>query len=347
MRVAVVRDRWLNLWDVGNYYGLTEHGVELTFWGRNTGNGDIPWGQLGELYPRALFKMYRHVYEVAESGPDILDLPDAHFEFTQKLVGRGIKSFIVAFDNVPGKNTVNAGALKALQDADGHIARSALARHALIFDGVPDSRIRRIPGAVDTKHFRPLPNVKRENAVLFVGRLVNEKGLESLMWAMKELPGTELWVVGSGPEEMLLKKWSDWAGIAERTKWKGVLDRNALADIYRRARVLAVPSVPKMGPHPYSTWLEQFGQVIIEGLASGLPIVGSNAGSIPEVGGSTAGLYQPPLHWPDMTRNLNDALYGRGTWDRMSRAARKRATLYYDQVEVAEKLIAWYNVAGE
>jgi hypothetical protein len=31
----------------------------------------------------------------------------------------------------------------------------------------------------------------------------------------------------------------------------------------------------------------------------------------------------------------------------MSRAARKRATLYYDQVEVAEKLIAWYNVAGE
>jgi glycosyltransferase involved in cell wall biosynthesis len=347
MRVSVVRDRWLNLWDAGNYYGLTRHGAELTFWGRNTGNGDIPWGQLEELYPNALFNKYNNVYEIVESGPDILDLPDAHYEFTQKLVGRGVRSFIVSWDNLPGKNTVNAGALKALREADGHIARSSLARHALMFDGVPSSRIRRIPGAVDTKFFRPLPGIEREEAVLFVGRLVNEKGLESLMWAMKELPGVELWVVGSGPEERLLKNWTDWAHISDRTKWKGVLGRDALADIYRRAKVLAVPSVPKMGQSPYSTWLEQFGQVIIEGLASGLPIVGSNAGSIPEVGGDTSGLYQPPLHWPDMGRNLNNVLYGRGTWDRMSRAARKRAVVYYDQVEVAEKLVSWYNVAGE
>jgi len=347
MEVSVVRDRWLNLWDAGNYYGLTKRGVDLTFWGRATGNGSIPWDELSELYPDAHFRSYNHVYEIIDTEPDILDLPDAHYEFTQKMVGRGIKSFIVAFDNVPGKNTINASALKALQEATGHIARSALARRALLFDGVPDERIRRIPGAVDTKFFRPLPNINREDAVLYVGRLVSEKGVESLIWAMKDLPGTELWIVGQGPEERMLRKWTDWAGIAGRTKWKGQLSRNQLADIMRLAKVLAVPSIPKMGDHPYSTWLEQFGQVIIEGLASGLPIVGSNAGSIPEVGGDTAGLYQPPLHWPDMTRNLNDVIYSKDIWDRMSRAARKRAVKYYDQLEVADKLIAWYNVAGE
>jgi len=344
MRVSIVRDRWLNPWDVGNYAGLANMVSELTFWGRQTANGDIDWKVLRELYPGASFKAYTRTLEVIEEQPDIIDVPDAHYEFTQDLVGRGIKSVIATWDNLPGKNTISTSAKKALMEADGFIARSTMAKQALMFDGVFPDRIRRIPGAVDTNFFKPLKTTERENAVLFVGRLVNEKGIQVLMWAVSHVPGVELWIVGTGPEEGALKKWTDYAGINDRTRWLGTLSRHELADVYRKAKVLAVPSVPKLESHPYSTWLEQFGQVIIEGLASGLPVAGSLSGAIPEVGGDVAGIYHIPMQWPKLAEDINDVIFGKGVFNRMSRAARKRAVAYYDSLVVAEKTLSWYNI---
>lgn len=336
-RICVVRDRWLNPWDCGNYYGLAKN-HDLIFCGRN---GDVPWKYLGRLYPRAKFLEYENIWEVLELEPDIIDTPDVHYEFTQQLAKRHDSVVVSAWDNVPGKNTFNPAAIEAMADAWKFIARSKWSRNALIWDGVNADRIRIIPGGVDTRLFSPgVP--ERQNVVLHVGRLVMEKGLMALIWSVALVPGVELWIVGEGPEKKWLKRWTDKAGITKRVRWLGTLPMEELAETYRHVKVLALPSVPVISNNPYSTWVEQFGQVLIEALASGVPIIGTSSGSIPEVAG-TAGLYSPAMDWVKMAEHIDQLMFDRNKWEKMAGVARKRAELYYDQDIVAAKLSRWYK----
>jgi glycosyltransferase involved in cell wall biosynthesis len=344
MHIAMVRDFHLNLWDAGNYAGLLDEGVKVTFCGR--GN-DVPWAKLRELYPRANFLDYKNLYEVSELLPDIIDLPDAHYPFTQHLSKRHDNVVISAWDNLPGKNTFNSEAMKTLARTKKFVARSHGARRALEFDGVTRAQIRVIPGAIDTGFFHPpSDNSDRQDAVLYVGRLVMEKGIIPLMWAMASVPGVELWIVGSRGEKERLRSWADACGLADRVRWLGWQDRDGLAETYRQAKVLALPSLPKLESNPYESWAEQFGQVLIEGLASGLPIIGTRSGAIPEVGGHACGLYSTPLEWRKMAEQIDTLLVEQDKWEQMSRAARKRAELTYDQGVVGKKLLTWYRTNG-
>jgi glycosyltransferase involved in cell wall biosynthesis len=340
MRIAVVRDIYLNVWDAGNFAGLADlEGVELYLCGRGD---DLPWQQIGSLYPRAKLFQYSNLYEVLELEPDVIDVPDVHYEFSQYLIDRHTCVFVATWDNLPGKNTFNQSAMEALYKAHAFTARSQGARKALEWDGVPRSKIRVIPGAVDTEFFSP-GDCAREQAVAFVARLVSEKGGKQLVWAMKEVPDTKLWIVGEGSEKNLLKRWVDKAGIDDRTKFWGNRNRDELAAIYRHAMVLAVPSVPRLEEDPYATWSEQFGQVIIEGLASGLPIVGNRSGAIPEVGGHACGYYSDPLEWEKMAEHIDKLVNDPAKWAEMSGKARKRAELSYAKDVVARKLLTWYR----
>lgn len=341
MRIAVVRDYYLNLWDAGNYAGVADcPGVELYLCGRGD---DVPWRELALTYPKAKLFQYGEHYEVTELEPDIIDVPDAHYQFSQYYTARHDKVFIATWDNIPGKNSFSTAAKSALGEAYSFIARSQGARRALEWDGVPRSKIKVIPGAVDTEVFYPAPLEERANAILFVGRLVTEKGVTPLMWAMKEVPEPELWIVGDGPEKQVLRRWADLAGITKRTRFFGTLDRSDLAEVYRQARVFALPSLPKMDGNPYSSWSEQFGQVLIEALASGLPIIGTRSGAIPEVGGHVAGLYSDPLDWSKLAENIDKVLTDEKRWEKMSAGARKRAEYTYASEVVSAKLMAWYR----
>jgi glycosyltransferase involved in cell wall biosynthesis len=337
MRVCVVRDRWLNPWDAGNYYGLSrDH--DLILCGRN---GDISWSNLRELYPNATVFEYEHIWQVLELDPDVIDTPDAHYEFTQQLTKRYDYTVISTWDNIPGKNTMNPAALEALGNAWKFIARSKWAKSALTFDGVDPDRIRIIPGAVDTKKFSP-GIAERQDVVLHVGRLVMEKGLISLIWAIANVPGVELWVVGEGPEKSLFREWVEKAGITKRVKWLGSLNREELAEVYKQVKVFALPSIPVISNNPYGSWVEQFGQVLIEAMSSGVPIVGTKAGSIPEVGGS-AGLYLPTMDWVKMAEHIDQLIFDKEKWAKLAHMARRRAELYYDQDVVGAKLARWYQ----
>lgn len=339
MRIAVVRDYHLNLWDAGNYAGLSDLGVELIFCGRGE---DLPWSELKRLYPKAKRFIYDDLYQVMELDADVYDVPDVHYTFSQYIIERHPRVYVATWDNVPGKNSLSPSAKSALSKAYAFTARSQGARQALEWDGVPRSKIRVIPGAIDTEFFSP-GACERDNAVLFVGRLVMEKGIVPLMWAIKEVPDVKLWIVGDGPEKTLLREWADAAGIAKRTRFWGSKSREELAALYRHARLLALPSVPKLESDPYATWTEQFGQVLIEGLASGLPIIGTKSGAIPEVGGHACGLYSYPMDWVKMAENIDKLIVDEGKWAEYSKKARKRAELTYASDVVARKLLNWFN----
>ena len=117
------------------------------------------------------------------------------------------------------------------------------------------------------------------------GRLVPEKGVvdavEILSRVNRSRP-TRLVVVGSGPQEAAVRARAAALGMADRLELLAWQSAAELADIYRKTHVLLVPS------RPTTTWVEQFGRVIVEAQASGSVVAGYASGAIPEVARDTA-----------------------------------------------------------
>jgi glycosyltransferase involved in cell wall biosynthesis len=144
-----------------------------------------------------------------------------------------------------------------------------------------------VPLAVDASRFRPgsgdeaLRKRLRLNGLTvgFLGRLVPEKGVAVLLEALEilrtQLP-VKLLCIASGPLASECRK-ADGVVVAEGVKHMDVPRYLGLVD------VLAIPS--RTTPR----WKEQFGRAIIEALACGIPVVGSDSGSIPEIIGKTGG----------------------------------------------------------
>jgi glycosyltransferase involved in cell wall biosynthesis len=128
----------------------------------------------------------------------------------------------------------------------------------------------------DDKTFRLIPNVARDKTLVFVGRLVSDKGVDLLLEAMKILRDdglqSDLTIIGSGPEEENLRSLTRKLGLDPQVTFAGQKSGNELARILNEHRVLVVPS----------RWAEPFGIVALEGIACGCGVVGSRDGGLPE-----------------------------------------------------------------
>ena len=128
----------------------------------------------------------------------------------------------------------------------------------------------------DDAVFHSMPNIARDKTIVFVGRLVSDKGIELLLQALKLLQGDgfspDLTIVGSGPEESSLRKLSAELGLDRQVTFAGQQSGNALGQTLNRHRVLAIPS----------RWAEPFGIVALEGIACGCVVVGSQNGGLKE-----------------------------------------------------------------
>jgi glycosyltransferase involved in cell wall biosynthesis len=122
--------------------------------------------------------------------------------------------------------------------------------------------------------FRILPDTDRALDLIFVGRLVSDKGAGILLEALRILadrgPSPGLTVVGEGPERPALEAQTRHLGLHERVRFLGTKTGEELVHILNRHRILVAPS----------RYSEPFGIVALEGIACGCVVVGSEGGGL-------------------------------------------------------------------
>jgi glycosyltransferase involved in cell wall biosynthesis len=175
-------------------------------------------------------------------------------------------------------------------------------------------------------------------AIGYVGRLVPEKGVDLLLHAVRDLPGLwRLHIVGEGPERAALERLVLRLGLESRVTFEeGWLPSLRMPAFYRQLDALVLPSRTR------PNWIEQFGRVLIEAMASGIPVVGSDCGEIPHVIGH-AGLVFPEDDAPALRAHLQRLMHDPDLWSSLSRRGRERVLAHFTQRAIAAQTIAVYK----
>jgi len=190
---------------------------------------------------------------------------------------------------------------------------------------------------VDTDHFTPTPRPPRPFTVGYVGRLVEEKGLHVLFEAFAQLPSeVHLRVVGGGPLRAALAQQAADLQIAERVTFVPQRPSQAILDEYRQIDALVLPSLTR--PH----WKEQFGRVLVEAMACGLPVVGSDSGAIPDVIGD-AGLIVPEGDASALADALRRLCNDTALYETLAVRGRERAVCCFTHAQIAAQTVAVYQ----
>jgi len=133
-----------------------------------------------------------------------------------------------------------------------------------------------IPNPYDPSLFYDGGEKLRSRELIFVGRLVSDKGvgmfLDSLQILKQHFLRPSVTIVGDGPERIALEAAVRRLDLGEQVTFTGAKTQREVADLLRRHKILVVPSL----------WEEPFGVVALEGIASGCLVVGSQGGGLPE-----------------------------------------------------------------
>jgi glycogen synthase len=221
----------------------------------------------------------------------------------------------------------------ALRRADAVVVLTDRTAATLVVDGVPAGRVHTIPSGFDPFLFAggspdAFPGLGRPR-IGYVGRLAPQKRADRLVEAFRRMrEPASLVVVGDGPDREEVQTLA--AGLP-RTHVTGFVEHTAVPAVLAALDVLVLPSA-----------YEEMGSVLTEALASGLPVVASDVGGIPEVvrHGET-GLLVPPGDVDALAAALDRLAADPGLRARLSAGARARAA-DYAWPSLAERVAAVY-----
>jgi glycosyltransferase involved in cell wall biosynthesis len=165
------------------------------------------------------------------------------------------------------------------------------------------------------------------------------KGVNILGDALSQLK-TENWkllVVGDGSERAPFERALAEHGLLDRTEFTGAISYSAVPLLFQKIDILAVPT------ETTKRIREQFGRVIVEAMASGIPVIGSTCGAIPEVI-DTAGLVVREGDAMALAEGLRKLLADPELRERLARAGRRRVEEHYTWERVAEQTYDLYQL---
>jgi glycosyltransferase involved in cell wall biosynthesis len=367
LRVAVVRGPNLNPWELANYelldgvvaFGSRRgafEGQRLSLPVRRLPSPADAVARLPALGRAAVARFGGNLdhligLERAVRGFDIVHTAELSTGYSAQAVrarDRGACRRVVAtvWENIPlpaPENVAVARRVRKVAAALDHcVAISDDARLHLELSGVPADRIDVLPMGIDLDRFTPTERDEGDGRlrILSVARLVSEKGVEDLVVALRLLADrgvdAELTCVGTGPLGGRLEAMAHGLGV--RLRVLGTVSHEELPALHRESDVLVLASAPR------ATWREQFGFAVVEAMASGLPVLAGDSGSLDEVVGDPEQLVRP-----HDAEGLAAALGSLAANPERRRAQGERnrrwAAERYDRRRVAERLRQIYERA--
>lgn len=316
-KIAIVRGKFLNRYEMQFFEPLVG-GFDITAFGSLTTYHDrfaFPVVKLASPmdlpdFPykmpilNRLFTDAHYLWGLEERlrGFDIIHTAETYFRYTQQCLNARRRAKVVAtvLENIPFNNEGIWGRkgfkARARRELDHIIALTNKTKEALLLEGSDPSKITVISHFVDTKRFHPVTKKSSKNlTILFVGRLEVEKGVLDLLEAVKILcKDTALQTYtlnfifcGKGSTRVSLL---DGHVRLREAKY------DEMPKVYQGADIFVAPSKPRTADvrgKPTPSWEEQYNTALLEAQASGLPIVTTRSGGIPENVGEAAVLVTP------------------------------------------------------
>ncbi len=193
---------------------------------------------------------------------------------------------------------------------------------------------------VDPNLFQPsaMVTIRRPFTIGYFGRLVVEKGLTTLIAAVARLnnPDWRLRFVGSGPHQIELKNQVAALGIGAKVQFCDAVPSTRMPMLYHELDVFVLPSLTR------PNWKEQFGRVLVEAMASGVPVIGSDSGAIPDVVGD-AGLIFPEGDVNALAAHLDQLQHDSDLREQLTQKGRTRVLDHFTHERVAAETVAVYH----
>ena len=233
---------------------------------------------------------------------------------------------INVYPNLPG---IRKKIRKVLRGAEAIVGVSQALVNRMIELGAPAKRCHLIPNGVDLDVFHPAGAASKGRPfprLLAVGNLKPEKGFSRLLEAIKiltsEYPDIRLTVVGSGPEETRLRAKCGQLGIQQHVSFLGAIPHRGMPAYYRSAGVFCLTSLREGCPN-----------VILEALATGIPVAATSVGGVPELVRDGVNGFLAKSHSPEAIADAIDRVLER-VWDP-------------DEIRSTVEARSWEKVADE
>lgn len=169
-------------------------------------------------------------------------------------------------------------------------------------------------------------------------RRVNQaKGIDLMLHALAKIDGN--WcakIAGDGDERPQLEQLARDLGIAERVAFIGKIGSEEVPDFLSELDVLLLPS------RTTATWKEQFGRVLVEAMAVGVPVIGSDSGEIPYVI-DEAGLVFPEGDADALRSCIQRVMDSAELQSTLSTRGQTRVRTHYTQQQIAAKTVNVYR----
>ncbi len=197
-------------------------------------------------------------------------------------------------------------------------------------------------GKPSTFHLPPSSFIPHPSSFIvgYAGRLVSQKGIDLLLRAVAQLPSpARVHLVGSGPERVRLQRLATELGLQDRLQIDALIPSTQMPNYFAGLDCLVLPS------RTQPTWKEQFGRVLIEAMACGVPVIGSTCGEIPNVIGE-AGLTFPEEDVAALASHLRRLQAAPAEREALGARGRARVLEHYTHRQIAQKTVEIYRSIG-
>ena len=225
------------------------------------------------------------------------------------------------------------------------VCSEPMRRELMAVFGIPGDKLRVIPNGVAAQHFvnascGTVGNMgfsPDDEIIVFVGRLVHEKGVQVLLEAMPQVlathPRAVLALIGTGPHEQHLRQLAGDLGVAGSVRMLGFVSDSVRNGLYGAAKVAVVPSL-----------YEPFGITALEAMAAGTPLIASDTGGLSEiVRHGKNGIITPAGNPQELASNIVALLGDEQLRHQLARAGSDDVRRLYDWRAICKNTISVYS----